>query len=91
MTLLPWHSPYDWQWMFHFLGARTVQGIETFAGDSYCRSFALNGHAGLITVTPDDAAQGILGENVVAHVIFGHRNLGFWDRIPNGPYQPHVP
>ncbi len=42
MTLLPWHSPYDWQWMFHFLGARTVQGIETFVGDSYCRSFALN-------------------------------------------------
>ncbi|MGM1324905.1 AlkA N-terminal domain-containing protein, partial [Klebsiella michiganensis] len=59
MTLLPWHSPYDWQWMFHFLGARTVQGIETFVGDSYCRSFALNGHAGLITVTPDDAAQGM--------------------------------
>ncbi|MCD6625069.1 DNA-3-methyladenine glycosylase 2, partial [Klebsiella michiganensis] len=59
MTLLPWHSLYDWQWMFHFLGARTVQGIETFVGDSYCRSFALNGHAGLITVTPDDAAQGM--------------------------------
>jgi DNA-3-methyladenine glycosylase II len=31
MTLLPWHSPYDWQWMFHFLGARTVQGIETLS------------------------------------------------------------
>ena len=36
-----------------------MQGIETFVGDSYCRSFALNGHAGLITVTPDDAAQGM--------------------------------
>lgn len=59
MTLLPWHPPYDWQWMFHFLAARSVQGIETFIGDSYCRSFALNGHAGLITVTPDDAAQGM--------------------------------
>jgi DNA-3-methyladenine glycosylase II len=34
-------------------------GVETFVGDSYCRSFALNGHAGLITVTPDDAAQGM--------------------------------
>jgi DNA-3-methyladenine glycosylase II len=44
--------------MFHFL-ARVRCGIETFVGDSYCRSFALNGHAGLITVTPDDAAQGM--------------------------------
>lgn len=59
MTLLPRHPPYDWQWMFHFLEARTVQGIETFVDNSYCRSFALNGHAGLIAVTPDDAAQGM--------------------------------
>lgn len=59
MTLLPWHPPYDWQWMFSFLGARAVQGVETFADGSYSRSFALNGHAGLITVTPDDAAQGM--------------------------------
>lgn len=59
MTLLPWHSPYDWQWIFNFLGARAVQGIETFSNGSYSRSFALNGHAGLITVTPDDAAQGM--------------------------------
>ncbi|STW05911.1 DNA-3-methyladenine glycosylase II [Klebsiella grimontii] len=62
MTLLPWHPPYDWQWMFHFLEARTVQGIETFVDNSYCRSFALNGHAGLIAVTPDDAAQGMRGD-----------------------------
>ncbi|MCP6204259.1 DNA-3-methyladenine glycosylase 2 [Klebsiella pneumoniae] len=59
MTLLPWHPPYDWQWMFRFLGARAVQGIETFADGRYIRSFALKGHAGLITVIPDDAAQGM--------------------------------
>ncbi len=45
--------------MFSFLGARAVQGIETFADGSYSRSFALKGHSGLITVTPDDAAQGM--------------------------------
>lgn len=59
MTLLPWHAPYDWQWMFNFLGARAVQGIEIFADGCYTRSFALNGHVGLITVTPDEAAQGM--------------------------------
>ncbi|WP_308562575.1 DNA-3-methyladenine glycosylase 2 [uncultured Klebsiella sp.] len=59
MTLLPWHSPYDWQWMFRFLGARAVQGVETFTDGRYIRSFALKGHAGLITVVPDDAAQGM--------------------------------
>jgi DNA-3-methyladenine glycosylase II len=45
--------------MFSFLGVRVVQGIETFVDGSYCRSFAINGHAGLITVTPDEAAQGM--------------------------------
>ncbi|HGF5683079.1 TPA: DNA-3-methyladenine glycosylase 2 [Klebsiella pneumoniae] len=59
MTLLPWHPPYDWRWMFSFLGARAVQGIETFTDGSYSRSYALKGHAGLITVTTDDAAQGM--------------------------------
>ena len=39
-----------------------------------------------------DAAQGFLGENVVSHMIFGHDYpSGDRDRIPNGPYQPHVP
>ena len=59
MTLLPWNPPYDWHWMFSFLGARAVQGIETFGDDGYRRSFALNGCAGLITVMPDEAAQGM--------------------------------
>lgn len=59
MTLLAWHPPYDWEWMFSFLGARAVQGVETFVDGRYIRSFALAGHAGLITVTPDEAAQGM--------------------------------
>ncbi|VUT02011.1 DNA-3-methyladenine glycosylase 2 [Klebsiella spallanzanii] len=59
MALLPWHPPYDWRWIFRFLGARAVPGIETFADGSYRRSFALRGHAGLITVTPDETAQGM--------------------------------
>ena len=63
MTLLPWHSPYDWRWMFRFLGARAVQGVETFTDGRYIRSFALKGHAGLITVVPDDAAQGMGGDS----------------------------
>ena len=59
MTLLAWHPPYDWEWMFSFLGDRAVQGVETFVDGRYIRSFALAGHAGLITVTPDEAAQGM--------------------------------
>ncbi|MGN2424589.1 DNA-3-methyladenine glycosylase 2 [Klebsiella electrica] len=59
MTLLPWHSPYDPQWIFGFLRARAVAGIETFSEERYTRSFSLAGHRGLITVEPDLAAQGL--------------------------------
>ena len=39
-------TPYDWQWMFGFLGARAVTGIETVTSDYYERSFACDGHQG---------------------------------------------
>jgi hypothetical protein len=29
MYTLNWQPPYDWQWMFGFLGARAVTGVET--------------------------------------------------------------
>ena len=48
MTLLPWHAPYDPEWIFGFLRARAVAGIETFSAGRYTRSFSLAGHRGLI-------------------------------------------
>lgn len=59
MTLLPWLPPFDRQWIFAFLRTRAVSGIETFSEETYSRSLALAGHRGLITVTADDAAQGL--------------------------------
>ncbi|HDT2604702.1 TPA: DNA-3-methyladenine glycosylase 2 [Klebsiella quasipneumoniae subsp. similipneumoniae] len=59
MTLLPWNPPYDPQWIFDFLRARAVTGIETFGEGHYTRSFSLAGHRGLIRVAPDEAAQGL--------------------------------
>lgn len=50
-------SPYDWQWMFGFLGARAVTGIETVTNDYYERSFACEGHQGIFRVTPDIASH----------------------------------
>ncbi len=57
MFILPWQAPYDWAWMFSFLAARTVEGVECFTGHTYVRSFALNGHCGLMRATPDLANQ----------------------------------
>lgn len=57
MFTLPWQAPYDWAWMMGFLAARTVEGVERFAGQTYIRSFALDGHQGLMRVTPDEASQ----------------------------------
>lgn len=55
MFELPWLPPYDWQWMFGFLQARAVSGIERFDDDSYSRSWRCGEHHGLITMTPDTA------------------------------------
>ncbi|WP_286809352.1 DNA-3-methyladenine glycosylase 2 [Leclercia sp. UBA2479] len=52
MFILHWQPPYDWQWMFDFLAARAVTGIETVTATDYVRSFACEGHVGLIRATP---------------------------------------
>ncbi|HDX4048314.1 TPA: DNA-3-methyladenine glycosylase 2 [Enterobacter soli] len=53
MYTLKWQPPYDWQWMFGFLGARAVTGVETVTDTWYERSFACDGHQGVFRVTPD--------------------------------------
>ncbi|MDA8493805.1 DNA-3-methyladenine glycosylase 2 [Kluyvera georgiana] len=57
MFELPWLPPYDWRWMFGFLQARAVAGIECFHDQSYTRSWRLGPHHGLIAMTPDPARQ----------------------------------
>lgn len=57
MFELPWLPPYDWRWMFGFLQARAVAGIECFHDQSYTRSWGLGPHHGLITMTPYPARQ----------------------------------
>lgn len=57
MFELPWLPPYDWRWMFGFLQARAVAGIEYFHDESYTRSWGHGPHHGLITMTPDPARQ----------------------------------
>lgn len=54
MYTLNWQPPYDWQWMFEFLGARKVAGIETVTRTCYERSFACLGHQGIFRVTPNE-------------------------------------
>lgn len=53
MFTLSWQPPYDWQWMFDFLAARALKGVETVTATDYTRSFACDGHRGLIRVTPN--------------------------------------
>lgn len=57
MFELPWLPPYDWRWMFGFLQARAVAGIECFHDQRYTRSWRLGPHHGLIAMTPDPARQ----------------------------------
>lgn len=57
MRTLRWQPPYDWAWMWGFLGARAVAGIETLSEGRYTRSFALDGHRGVLTLTPDETTR----------------------------------
>jgi len=59
MFSLPWQPPYDWNWMFGFLAARAVTGVETFEDNRYTRSFAWEGRYGLMQVTPDTTTQAL--------------------------------
>lgn len=55
MLTLNYHPPYDWGWMLGFLGARAVAGVEEVNATAYRRTLAINGHCGLLTVTPDES------------------------------------
>jgi DNA-3-methyladenine glycosylase II len=45
-------APLDWPAFRDFLGARALAGVEQFDGDTYRRSFALDGAVGTLAVTP---------------------------------------
>jgi AraC family transcriptional regulator, regulatory protein of adaptative response / DNA-3-methyladenine glycosylase II len=49
---LSYKPPYDWPAMLSFLKARAIAGIEHVENDSYCRSIALDGAEGVVTVRP---------------------------------------
>ncbi|QIX97148.1 DNA-3-methyladenine glycosylase 2 [Cedecea sp. FDAARGOS_727] len=55
MYTLSYQPPYDWSWILVFLQGRAVEGIEVVTASRYQRSFALHGHAGLVTLEPDEA------------------------------------
>lgn len=57
MTILSYQPPYDWAWMFAFLGDRAVAGVETVSIDRYRRTLAIDGHHGWLTLTPRPAAH----------------------------------
>lgn len=52
MFTLRYTPPYDWPWILGFLRARAVAGVEEVGEHVYRRSLALEGHQGLVTVTP---------------------------------------
>ncbi|WP_312627660.1 DNA-3-methyladenine glycosylase 2 [Scandinavium sp.] len=57
MLSLAWQAPYDWEWMFGFLAARTVEGVERFEADAYVRSLSVGQHHGWLRATPNPETQ----------------------------------
>lgn len=50
--LLRYQPPYDWAAMLNSLGRGAIAGVESIAGDSYCRTIALDGAWGTASVQP---------------------------------------
>ncbi|ROL73024.1 3-methyladenine DNA glycosylase 2 [Pseudomonas protegens] len=52
IQLLPYQGAYDWPAMLGFLRARAIEGQEVVQGDTYARTFALEGGQGILSVCP---------------------------------------
>jgi AraC family transcriptional regulator of adaptative response / DNA-3-methyladenine glycosylase II len=50
--LLRYQPPYDWPAMLEFLRARAIPGMERVSGDTYARTFSLDGTRGVVRVRP---------------------------------------
>ncbi|MGC5701407.1 DNA-3-methyladenine glycosylase 2 family protein [Pseudomonas sp. NFXW11] len=50
--LLPYQGPYDWPAMLGFLALRAIDGLEVVQGDTYARSFELEGCQGTLSLRP---------------------------------------
>lgn len=53
---LPVAPGYDWAAVSSFLAARAIPGVEVLDGDTYRRTITVAGAAGLLEVSPGDAA-----------------------------------
>jgi AraC family transcriptional regulator, regulatory protein of adaptative response / DNA-3-methyladenine glycosylase II len=47
---LRFRAPYDWDGVAAFLRARLYQGVEAFDDEDYYRTFAIDGHVGVVRV-----------------------------------------
>ncbi|MGF1493312.1 MAG: AlkA N-terminal domain-containing protein [Microcoleaceae cyanobacterium] len=49
---LPYSPPYRWDAMLHFLGPRTISGVEVVIQDTYYRGIEIAGIYGVVSVQP---------------------------------------
>lgn len=93
MITLSYQPPYDWAWMFAFLGDRAVAGVENVTSERYRRTLAIEGRHGWLTLTPRperhqlelEISEGLqpVAENVIERV----RRLLDLDADPNVIHQ----
>ncbi|HEX3319486.1 MAG TPA: AlkA N-terminal domain-containing protein [Terriglobales bacterium] len=57
---LRFRPPYQWDILLNFLRARAMPGVEGVTGNSYRRTFALQGHSGWFEISPDQSGAALL-------------------------------
>ena len=89
---LRFRPPYDYDALLHFLAKRAIAGVEYVHGDTYRRTFLLDGQPGWLEITPQartrfscawswlDRAASAGGVPGAAHVRSGCRSV--WRSMP---------
>lgn len=57
---LRFRPPYQWEILLNFLRARAIPGVEVVVGNTYRRTFALQGHSGWFEISLDESGTALL-------------------------------
>jgi 3-methyladenine DNA glycosylase/8-oxoguanine DNA glycosylase len=57
---LQYEPPFRWRAILDFLAARAIPGVEEVVGERYARTFAIDGHVGIVTVAAKDGRHALL-------------------------------
>jgi AraC family transcriptional regulator, regulatory protein of adaptative response / DNA-3-methyladenine glycosylase II len=81
---LAYKGPLDWRAMLDYLGARAIAGVEYVEGDTYRRTIVVDGHPGVLELSPGGSDHLLLCAHLprwdeLVHIVQGARRIASLD------------